>query len=59
MIIAEVKLNDGDSWVTRLFNCSMAQFRTMAERRYVAIGLVSEFSNEVLIQCLKDKLGWK
>jgi hypothetical protein len=59
MIIAEVKLHDEDTWITRLFNCSMAQFRTLAAGRYVAVGLVSEFSNDVLIQCLKNKLGWK
>ena len=38
MILAQVRVKDGEPFQNRLFNCSIAQFRVMADKRYVAVG---------------------
>jgi hypothetical protein len=56
--MAEIKVNDNSEWETRLFNCNTAQFRAMANRRFVAIGKQIEIPVEALINMLRKNIGW-
>lgn len=58
MIVAEVKVSDGDKFDTRVFNSSLEAFQRMADRRFVAIGRVAEMNNEEFIAAIKQQLGW-
>lgn len=58
MIVAEVKVTDGDEFQVRLFNSSLQAFQRMANRRFVAIGRVSEIDQEELAAALAQQMGW-
>ena len=58
MIIAEVKKDDKSEWETRLFNCSVEAFYSMASKRFVDIGRIDSVPFEVIIGALRRSLGW-
>jgi hypothetical protein len=58
MIMAEVKYKDGGDWDTRLYNCSMSQFQSMADKRFVAVGKVLELPTGSIVQYLRRMAGW-
>jgi len=55
-ILAEVKVRDGDEWDVRLFNCSWEAFRSMANKRFVAVGRTTEVPD--LPNFLARYIGW-
>lgn len=56
MILAEVKTKDGEKFIWKLFNCSFTQFTVMANKRYVAIGRVTEIDTDELIKIAAKKM---
>jgi uncharacterized spore protein YtfJ len=59
MILAEVKINDGEEFITKLFATSMTLFQKMADKRYVAVGRTIEFDEKVIIDSLRKTVGWE
>ena len=58
MILAEIKVNDDDEWQTKLYNCSWSQFRSMADRRFVAVGKTLELPTDAIIDMIRRRAGW-
>ena len=56
MILARVKINDGDEPVWKLLNCSEAQFKSMAQKRYVQVLNSHEISLDYIIKAIQEKL---
>jgi hypothetical protein len=59
VILAEIKVNDGEEWQTKLYNCSYSQFRSMANKRFVAVGKTLELPTGTIIDFLRERAGWK
>lgn len=55
MILAEVKRNDEEEFYFKLFNGSIAQFRAVAERRYIKLGRIVQISDSLIIEILVEK----
>lgn len=56
MVLAEVKREDDSEWEVKLFNMSLSQFRSMANKRYVAIGRIMNIEDVAYV--LARSYGW-
>ena len=57
MILAKVKVNDGDEPIWKLLNCSQSQFQSMAQKRFVQILNAHEITLDFVIEAIQEKLN--
>ena len=57
MILARVKINDGDEPIWKLLNCSQSQFQSMAQKRFVQILNAHEITLDFVIEAIQEKLN--